>query len=71
MFSGFLQAVKLEKVYLVGHSLGGWIAASYALKYPEKIDGLVLLAPEGVKIARTRRVLPEDTAITELSTTSS
>jgi pimeloyl-ACP methyl ester carboxylesterase len=47
----FLQAVKLEKVYLVGHSLGGWIAASYALKYPEKVDGLVLLAPEGVEIA--------------------
>ena len=47
----FLQAVKLEKVYLVGHSLGGWIGASYALKYPEKVDGLVLLAPEGVEIA--------------------
>lgn len=47
----FLQAVKLEKVYLVGHSLGGWIAASYALKYPENVDGMVLLAPEGVEIA--------------------
>lgn len=46
----FLHALKLEKVYLVGHSLGGWIAASYALKYPEQIYGLVLLAPEGVEI---------------------
>ena len=46
----FLQAVKLEKVYLVGYSLGAWIAASYALKYPEKVFGLVLLAPEGVGI---------------------
>ncbi|MBE9038492.1 alpha/beta fold hydrolase [aff. Roholtiella sp. LEGE 12411] len=46
----FLQAVKLERVYLVGHSLGGWVAASYALKYPEKVDGVVLLAPEGVEI---------------------
>jgi pimeloyl-ACP methyl ester carboxylesterase len=46
-----LQALKLEKVYLVGHSLGGWIAASYALKYPEQVNGLVLLSPEGVKIA--------------------
>ncbi|MBW4560352.1 MAG: alpha/beta hydrolase [Mojavia pulchra JT2-VF2] len=45
-----LQALKLEKVYLVGHSLGGWIAASYALKYPEQVYGLVLLSPEGVKI---------------------
>jgi pimeloyl-ACP methyl ester carboxylesterase len=46
----FLQAVKLEKVYLVGHSLGGWITASFALKYPEKVDGVILLAPEGVEI---------------------
>lgn len=46
----FLQALKLEKVYLAGHSLGGWIAASCALKYPEKIQGLVLLSPEGVEI---------------------
>ncbi|WP_096588596.1 alpha/beta fold hydrolase [Calothrix sp. NIES-2098] len=46
----FLQALKLEQVYLVGYSLGGWIAASYALKYPEQVKGLVLLAPEGVKI---------------------
>ena len=46
----FVHALKLEKIYLVGHSLGGWIAARYALKYPEKIDGLVLVAPEGVEI---------------------
>lgn len=32
----FIEALKLEKVYLVGNSLGGWIAASYTLKYPEK-----------------------------------
>jgi pimeloyl-ACP methyl ester carboxylesterase len=46
--SDFIEALKLEKVYLVGNSLGGWIAASYALKYPEQIYGLLLIAPEGV-----------------------
>jgi pimeloyl-ACP methyl ester carboxylesterase len=46
----FLQALRLEKVFLVGHSLGGWVAASYALKYPERVYGLVLLAPEGVEL---------------------
>ncbi|ARV61355.1 alpha/beta hydrolase [Nostocales cyanobacterium HT-58-2] len=45
-----LHALKQEKVCLVGHSLGGWVAASYALKYPEQIYSLVLLAPEGVEI---------------------
>lgn len=44
----FLNALKLENVCLVGHSLGGWIAASFALKYPEKVDNLVLIAPEGL-----------------------
>ncbi len=43
-----LQALNLERVNLVGHSLGGWVAASYALKYPEQVSCLVLLAPEGV-----------------------
>ena len=46
----FIDTLKLEKVYLVGHSLGGWIAASYALKYSQQVAGLVLLAPEGVEI---------------------
>lgn len=46
----FCQALKLEKVYLLGDSLGAWVAATYALKYPEQVEGLVLLAPEGVNI---------------------
>ncbi|MBD2772853.1 alpha/beta fold hydrolase [Iningainema tapete] len=46
----FLALLKLEKVFIVGHSLGGWIAASYALKYPRKTHGVVLIAPEGVEI---------------------
>lgn len=53
----FLQAVKQEKVYLIGDSLGGWIAASYALKYPEQINGLVLLAPEGIDIEGQKKRL--------------
>jgi pimeloyl-ACP methyl ester carboxylesterase len=46
----FCQALKLEKVYLLGDSLGAWVAASYALKYPEQVHGLILLTPEGVNI---------------------
>lgn len=51
----FLQALRLDKVYLVGHSLGGWIAAAYSLKYPEKVEGLILLSPEGVEIERLQK----------------
>ncbi len=32
-----------EKVILVGHSLGGAIARAYAVKYPEKIEALMLI----------------------------
>ncbi|MEJ1935519.1 alpha/beta hydrolase, partial [Nostoc sp. NIES-2111] len=46
----FCQALKLGKVYLLGDSLGAWVGASYALKYPEQVRGLILLAPEGVNI---------------------
>lgn len=46
----YLDALRLQQVYLVGHSLGAWVAASYALKYPERVKGLILLAPEGLQI---------------------
>jgi pimeloyl-ACP methyl ester carboxylesterase len=45
----YLEALHIQKVYLIGHSLGGWIAASYALKYSDQVSGMVLLAPEGVQ----------------------
>lgn len=32
-----------DKVILVGHSLGGAIARAYAVRYPEKIESLVLI----------------------------
>jgi pimeloyl-ACP methyl ester carboxylesterase len=40
----FLHALKIEKCYLVGHSIGGGIALHYALRYPGKIRKLVLIS---------------------------
>jgi len=46
----YLEALHLWPVYLIGHSLGGWIAASYALNNSDQVRGLVLLAPQGVQV---------------------
>lgn len=51
----YLEALKLNQVYLVGHSLGAWVAVSYALKEVEQVQGLALLAPEGVAIAQWQK----------------
>lgn len=50
----YLEAVHASQVYLVGHTLGGWLGASYALKHLEQVSGLVLIAPEGV-VAQAKR----------------
>jgi 2-hydroxy-6-oxonona-2,4-dienedioate hydrolase len=39
----FLRKNAIEKVSLVGNSLGGWTAAAFAQAYPQKIDKLVLV----------------------------
>lgn len=45
----YLDALHLERVCLIGHSLGGWVAASFALQYPERVERLVLASPLGVE----------------------
>jgi pimeloyl-ACP methyl ester carboxylesterase len=44
---GFLNELKIDRASLVGNSLGGWIAASFALKHPERIGRLVLCDAAG------------------------
>lgn len=38
----------LERICLVGNSLGGFLAAKFAIKYPQNVSKLVLLAPAGI-----------------------
>jgi pimeloyl-ACP methyl ester carboxylesterase len=44
---GFLNELKIDRASLVGNSLGGWIAASFTLTHPERIDRLVLCDAAG------------------------
>lgn len=39
---------KIEKFTLLGHSLGGYLGVSYALKYPGHLNKLILASPVGI-----------------------
>lgn len=42
------KARKIERFTLLGHSLGGYLAVSYALKYPGHLKKLILASPVGI-----------------------
>lgn len=56
----FRKQMGLNKFILLGHSLGGYLSASYALRYPEHIQHLILADPWGMneKPADGRRSIP-------------
>ncbi len=43
-----VEVLGLERVTVVGHSLGGGVAAQFAYQYPSRVERLVLVAPGGV-----------------------
>lgn len=45
-----LDVLGLATVDVVGHSLGGWLAAELALRRPDRVGRLVLLAPLGLHV---------------------
>jgi 4,5:9,10-diseco-3-hydroxy-5,9,17-trioxoandrosta-1(10),2-diene-4-oate hydrolase len=46
--AGLLDTLGLERVHLVGNSLGGGTAVRFALRYPDRAGRLVLMAPGGL-----------------------
>jgi pimeloyl-ACP methyl ester carboxylesterase len=45
---GFMEALELDKVALVGHSMGGGTALSLALECPQRVEKLVLVNSLGL-----------------------
>lgn len=63
------QILGEDKLILMGHSFGGFLAAMYAAEFPEHVEALVLVAPASVLVlpdegdgffAEIRKRLPED-----------
>ncbi|MYJ00939.1 MAG: alpha/beta fold hydrolase, partial [Chloroflexi bacterium] len=44
----FLDALGVDEVVVVGHSMGGWFAAEVAAMQPSRVSKLVLIAPAGL-----------------------
>lgn len=40
---GLIDFLKVDKTHLIGQSMGGWVSQNFTLKYPEKVNKLVLL----------------------------
>jgi pimeloyl-ACP methyl ester carboxylesterase len=49
-YRDFFDLLELERLHLVGFSLGGWIAADLAIFYPERLKSLTLITPAGLHV---------------------
>jgi pimeloyl-ACP methyl ester carboxylesterase len=45
-----LDALDIHELSLVGHSMGGWMAANFAVDHADRVRRLVLGAPLGLKV---------------------
>jgi len=52
---GVRQALRLDRIHLLGHSWGATLAILYALQYPENVNALILANPGGVRSTMVRR----------------
>ena len=50
-----LQSLKIDRVMVVGHSMGGMLAARFATQYPDMVERLVLYNPIGLTDPRFDR----------------
>ncbi|WP_029905034.1 alpha/beta fold hydrolase [Prevotella sp. 10(H)] len=44
-----LDKLQIDKIYLLGHSMGGMVATRFALMYPETVEKLILENPIGLE----------------------
>jgi pimeloyl-ACP methyl ester carboxylesterase len=52
----FLEALRLERVHLVGHSFGGWVAAELAVRSTARLATLTLVSSAGIHLKNVPQV---------------
>ncbi len=50
LYLDMLKALKLERVHVAGHSLGGWIGLEMAVRATQRIASLTLIASAGIHV---------------------
>ena len=46
----FLQALDLEDVHLLGHSMGGWLALEIAIRDTSRLASVTVVSPAGIRV---------------------
>jgi 2-hydroxy-6-oxonona-2,4-dienedioate hydrolase len=60
----YLDATGLDRVHLVGESLGGWVAAWFASEHPQRVRSLQLVASGGTRaVPKVMRRIRETTTL--------
>lgn len=61
----FMNEIRIDKMVVCGHSMGGQVAMHFALAYPDRIQKLILLAPAGLETFNNKERAWFETYITK------
>ncbi|MBE0671657.1 MAG: alpha/beta hydrolase [Anaerolineales bacterium] len=53
--AGLLDFLGVEKAFLAGHSMGGYVALAFAREYPDRVNGLALVSSQAADDAPERK----------------
>lgn len=53
-YRDFLDHYQLDKVNLLGHSIGGRIALEFAISHPQRVEKLLLICPQGAFVENVK-----------------
>lgn len=60
--AALLDHLCLERAFIGGHSMGGYIALAFARRYPQRVQGLALIASQAAADSPERRLARAETA---------